>query len=235
MGVYLNTPRVFVPDQYLADFNLVERCLQNDPAALAELQQTNRGPVAAFLNTRGATSVEAQETVDMLWADLVMPTASGRFPLSRYNGQCSILTFINIVALNKLHDRKKAGGRHDRRYPSRDAVEFAEPVADSKLSDYPLLELARDAVAFGFRQCEAEAFVIVYLQYYHDLDRDDLKHMFQYSESTIRRKLEDARENFRKNILSYVHERDPWLELRWEDFVELCRTTTLNCLASSEH
>ena len=233
--MHLNTARVSIPDQYVADFSLVERCLQNDAAALAELQRENRGPVAAFLSAKGASHLEAQETVDLLWGDLVTPTATGRSPLGRYNGQCSILTYVSIVALNKLYDRKKVGGRHDRRFPSRESVEFAEPAGESRLKDYPLIELIRAAVEFGFQQCDAEDFVIVHLQYYDGLERDDLMRMFRCSESTIYRKLEAARETLRKSALSYIRERDPWLELRWEDFLELCQTTTLNCLAGDEH
>ncbi|MEO7318718.1 MAG: hypothetical protein ABIZ56_06995 [Chthoniobacteraceae bacterium] len=220
--------------QHLADFNLVERCLGNDANALAQLQQTYRVPVTAFLSSRGANSVEAQETVEMLWGDLLTPASTGRTPLSRYNGKCALLTYLNLVALNRLFGRKRVSGRYERRFPSSDAVEFAEPAGESSSKDEPLIELIRDAVEFGFQNCDAEDFVLVQLQYYDDLDRGDLARMFRCSESTIHRELESARSAVRKSALAYIRERDPWLELRWEDFIELCRTTTLTSLGAGE-
>ena len=220
--------------QHLADFNLVERCLENDAAALAQLQQANRGPVAAYLSTKGASSVEARETVDMLWGDLLTPAATGRSPLSRYNGKCALLTYLNLVALSRLFSRYRVCGRFERRFPSSDAVEFAEPAGEPATKDEPLLELIRDAVEFAFQNCDAEDFVLVQLQYYDDLERSDLARMFQCSESTIHRKLESARTAVRKSALDYIRERDPWLELRWEDFIELCRTATLACLGAGQ-
>ena len=235
MGVHLNTVGVFVPDQHLADFNLVERCLENDASALAQLPALYAGPVTAYLITRGASSVEASESVDLLWGDLVTPATTGRTPLSRYNGKCALLTYVNLVALSKLYDRKKVGGRHDRRFPSSEVVTFSEPAGECEARDYPLIELIREAVVFGFEKCAAEDFVLVQLQYYDDLRRGDLARMFQCSEATIHRKLETARGAVRNGALGYVRERDPWLELRWEDFIELCQTTTLTCLGIEEY
>ena len=225
-----------MPDsiQHLADFNLVERCLENDADALAQLQQSYRGAVTAYLSSRGASSVEAQETVEMLWGDLLTPASTGRTPLSRYNGKCALLTYLNLVALSRLFGRKRVTGRYERRFPSADAVEFPEPAGESASKDAPLIKLIRDAVEFAFQNCDAEDFVLVQLEYYDDLDRGDLARMFRCSESTIHRKLENARSAVRKCALDYIRERDPWLELRWEDFIDLCRTTTLASLGVEE-
>ena len=126
------------------------------------------------------------------------------------------------------------GGRYERRFPSRDAVEFLEPAGEQPPQDEPLIELIRDAVEFGFQNCAADDFVLVQLEYYDDLDRADLARMFGCSESTIHRKLESGRTAIRASTLGYVRERDPWLELRWEDFIELCRTTTLTSIGVGE-
>lgn len=222
------------PGQHLADFNLVERCLENDPAALARLQESHRGPVTAYLLTKGAGGVEAEETVTMLWGDLLTPASTGRTPLSRYNGKCALLTYLNLVALSRLYSRKRVAGRYERRFPSSDAMEFAEPSGEHAPDDRALIDVIRGAVEFAFQGCDAEDFVLVQLQYYDDLGRDDLARMFRCSESTIHRKLESARAAVRKSALDYVRERDPWLELRWEDFIELCQTTTLTCLGVEE-
>ena len=230
----MNTADVFSDSQHLADFNLVERCLENDREALAQLQRTNGGPVTAYLLTKGASSVEAQDTVEMLWGDLMTPAATGRTPLSRYNGKCALLTYLNLVALSRLYGRKRVRGRYEKRFQSSDTVEFAEPAGDHAPEDKSLIDLIHEAVEFGFKNCDAEEFVLVQLQYYDDLGRDDLARMFRCSESTIHRRLEGARAAVKKSALDYVRERDPWLELRWEDFIELCQTTTLTCLGVEE-
>ena len=58
--------------------------------------------------------------------------------------------------------------------------------------------------------------------------------MFGCSKATVSRMLKDARISLAGITMDYVRRRDPWLDLRWEDFLELCRTATLSCFVFEE-
>lgn len=230
----MNTERVTVPAKYLADFCLAERCLEHDPAALRQLQEANEQPVTAYLLSTGATAQDVKETVTMLWGDLLTPTSTGRRPLSRYNGTCLLFTFVSHVALGRLYDRRKVRGRRDRRFPASETETFADPADAAQPKDESLTALIRDAVRYTFQNCAAKNFVVIQLLLYDGLKFTDLAHMFQCSESTMRRDMESAQMDVQTLASEYVRKRDPWLELKWEDFVELCRTTTLTGLGIDE-
>ena len=227
-------PRVSFPELNLSDFTLVEQCLEHDGVALASLQQTYRGPVTAYLMKAGANGVEAAETVEMLWGDLLSPSSSGRIRLGRYDGSCALLTWLNTVAMNALLTRKRIDGRRERRFVSRDAEDQAEPVEEEPATEAPLIQLMREAVEFAFQNCPAEDFVLLQLEYCDQLKRDDLARMFGCSKATVSRMLSSARISVAESTMNYLRQRDPWLELRWEDFLELCRLATPSCFGIEE-
>ncbi len=218
----------------LSDFTLVEACLEHDAGALARLRQTYREPVTAYLVKAGAHAVEGREIVEMLWGDLLSPAAGGRIRLSRYDGSCALLTWLNTVAINAMLTRKRIDGRRERRFISSDAGDHAEAGEQAAMMEAPLIELMREAVEFAFQNCSAEDFVLLQLEYCDQLEREDLARMFGCSKATVSRRLESARMSVEERTMDYVRERDPWLELRWEDFLELCRTATPACFGIEE-
>ena len=222
------------PDPHQSDFSVVERCLEHDPGALALLQTTYRGPVTAYLIKSGASAVEAAETVEMLWGDLLTATSSGRIRLARYNGSCALLTWLNTVAMNALLTRKRVEGRRERRFVSRDAGDRAEAEEEGIMTEAPLVDLMREAVEFAFRECPASDFVLLQLEHCDQLEREELARLFGCSKATVSRMLKSARISLAGRTMDYVRQRDPWLELRWEDFLELCRTATLSCFVFDE-
>ena len=50
--------------------------------------------------------------------------------------------------------------------------------------------------------------------------------MWGWHESKVSRTLEVTRQSAARMILADLKKIDPWLELRWEDFVELCAGST---------
>lgn len=221
--------RVSSREQHLPDFHLAERCLEHDATALALLQATCGGPVRAYLVNAGASSDEARETVQCLWGDLLTPTANGQVRLLNYDGSCKLLTWLNSVALNALLTRKRVDGRRQRRFPSSEEGGLIDTPDDDPPVETPLLELLRDAVQFAFGNCPAEDFVLLQLEHCDQLERDELARMFGCSKATVSRLLSSARISVAGATMDFVRRRDPWLELQWEDFLELCRTATPAC------
>jgi DNA-directed RNA polymerase specialized sigma24 family protein len=93
----------------------------------------------------------------------------------------------------------------------------------------PLIKIIREAVESAFRECDSQDFLLLQLNHAHGLLGRELAQMFGCSEAKISRSLENARRMVVKSTMSYVRKQDPWLELKWEDFVELCRAVSPSC------
>ncbi len=221
--------RVSSPEKNLSELHLVQRCVENDEAAIALLQSTYGGRIVAFLVGAGAGGEEARETVKSLWADCLTPPKRGTVRLLRYNGECELQTFLNRVALNSLLTRKRIDGRRLKNFPPSESPEPANAFSDEPPPETMLLEIMRDAVQFAFEHCTPEEFVILNLEHYDELERAELARMFGCSKATVSRLLDKARVTVAENTMAFLRRRDPWLELKWEDFLELCRTTTPAC------
>jgi hypothetical protein len=87
----------------------------------------------------------------------------------------------------------------------------------------------RGAVETAFQKCDAEDFVLVQLAHANGLLGRELAVMYSCSEAKISRDLERARRSISAATLDYVREQDPWLELQWEDFLELCSVVSPAC------
>ena len=91
------------------------------------------------------------------------------------------------------------------------------------------MEIMRGAVEAAFRECDAEDFLLVQLAHANGLLGRELARMFACSEAKISRDLERAKRKIAAATMGYVRAQDPWLELQWEDFVELCRVVSPAC------
>ena len=84
----------------------------------------------------------------------------------------------------------------------------------------------RTAVESAFLNCDAEDFVLLQLAHCDELKLRELAVMFRCDNGTISRRLERAQQGINAATMARVKARDPWLELRWEDFVELCHSAS---------
>jgi DNA-directed RNA polymerase specialized sigma24 family protein len=96
-------------------------------------------------------------------------------------------------------------------------------------AEAPLLEIMRGAVEAAFRECDAEDFVLMQLAHANGLLGRELAQIFSCSEAKISRTLERARKKIAETTMNHIRGQDPWLELQWEDFVELCRVASPAC------
>jgi DNA-directed RNA polymerase specialized sigma24 family protein len=145
------------------------------------------------------------------------------------------------VALNRLLSRKRdavrwgkvvvgsldnleppAGGGSDR--------SFSEPLLPAsattafELVDAPLIELMRDAIREAFAACPAEEFVMLQLAHCDGMRLADLARMWRCSQSRISRTLASAGEDIARGTMRRLRASDAWLEIRWEDFLEVCQS-----------
>ena len=101
---------------------------------------------------------------------------------------------------------------------------LARLEAASYASEDTLIALLRDCLKAAFARCEPEARVLLRLVYLHELSQREIVQMLNWSESKVSRFLSKALEQIETHTLAEIKKRDPWLELNWADFVDLCET-----------
>lgn len=220
------------------DFLLAQKCLEGEPLAIRQLEQTHRVDLVNYLLHAGAAIEEARELTDELWADCLADRPERQPRLATYAGNSPLQAWLKAVALNNLVQLK----RREKRVrqvamddaPLDDAIQADHPRASSlsgarDVAEAPLLEIMRGAVETAFRECDAEDFVLVQLAHANGLRGRELARMFSCSEAKISRDLERAKRKIAAATMGYVRAQDPWLELQWEDFVELCRVASPAC------
>jgi DNA-directed RNA polymerase specialized sigma24 family protein len=208
------------------DFELAQKCLENDPKAIEELQETYSTPLVNYLKHRGATIEEAREVVSDLWGDCVMPRPERKPRLATYSGNAPLQAWLKVVALNSLLQRKRTPTPPSR--PIDEEPIPAPPGPESRM-EAPLVQLMKEAVQRAFQECEPEGFVLVQLAHTNGLRGWELARMFACSEAKISRTLESTRRTIEATTIRYIKAHDPWLEIRWEDFLELCRVAGPEC------
>jgi DNA-directed RNA polymerase specialized sigma24 family protein len=216
-----------------ADFHLAQMCLERNDAALRRLQDLYAASVANFLVGVGASPEEAHEITDSLWGHCLAPDAEGQSRLARYCGAASLQTWLNTVALNRLVSAKRREDSWQRlapeRIPAVSEIPDGDPepawMADSRSAgtvEAPLLHLMREAIEAAFMACPAEDFVLLQLAHTDNLRVVELAKMFDCGIATISRNVVKAGDGIAEATLQYVKASDPWLDLKWEDFLDLC-------------
>jgi len=220
---------------YPDDFLLAQKCLEGDALAINQLQEICRGYVTDYLIATGATAEQASELANEMIADCLAERTDNKPRLATYGGNSPLRTWLKAVALNKLIQLKRREKRKRQLDLDGRPLDGSEGGGEESshemrdLAEAPLLDIMRGAVEAAFRGCDAEAFVLVQLAYTNGLRGRELAQMFSCSEATISRDLEEARRSIADATMNYVRQKDPWLILKWEDFLDLCRVASPAC------
>ncbi len=212
-------------------------------SAIALLQRDFGFVTTSYLIGAGAAPQEATEVVGSLWADLLAWVGERPPRLRRYDGSCALQTWLNTVALNRLLTIKRKDRRWDKLIPERVGVQREDERGgenelppgsriefdDDEPVEAPLIEIMRTAVETAFLSCEPEDFVLLQLKHCDGLLGAELGRMFGCHESVISRRIDKAEATIATTTLQSVRQRDPWIELKWPDFMELCRSATPAC------
>ena len=212
------------------DFNFAQDCVDGKGSSLSCFHQTYHPTLVAFLKARGATVHEAEETAETVLSECMATTKNGRPKLASYQGACSLQTWLNTVAIHSLYDlrrRKTILAPFDNGMPPEGRIDGGPPgdTVDAELDRVPLLALLRSAIDTAFRECDPEDFVLLQLAHCDQLKERELAVMFRCNTGTICRRLQRARESISEVALRRVKETDEHLELRWDDFLDICRFT----------
>ena len=211
------------------------RCLEGDGTALAELRAQCHGPLLGILRTRGASATEADDILADLWSDCVRQPGERPSLLEKFSGRTPLLSWLATVATNRWVDVKR---RQARSVPTlsdgSEALEVAAGPVQNRAGacdrEEALVRLVGESLRAAFRRCSTQALVLLQLVYVHELSQREVGCMLGWSESKTSRFLSSALEQLETDTLQELRRRDRWLELSWEDLVELCETHQIGFL-----
>ncbi|HEX5219993.1 MAG TPA: RNA polymerase sigma factor [Verrucomicrobiae bacterium] len=206
----------------------VRRCQQGDPAALTQLRESHHASLFNILRARGATADEAEELLADLWGDCVPKHNDQPALLDKFSGKCSVQAWLATVATRRWIDLKRKQARHGETSLSsqNEAIDPLEklPSTVAAIPEDTLVELLRDSLRAAFAACPPADLLMLRLVYLHGLTQRELMRMWGWSESKVSRQLAHAMERIEHATLENLKQKDSWLELTWQDFVDLCET-----------
>lgn len=214
---------------------LLQRALRGAPEALAALRDRCHGALTNILLARGASLAETEEVLAALWAACVPGFDERPSLLEKFSGKCSLQSWLATVATNKWIDSKRTMARRGgpaQPYTEESREEQIEGLSVVLSSDKEeaLVDLLRESLQAAFALCPPPAMVLLRLVYLHGLTQRELVRMLGWHESKVSRALSSAMEHIQINTLCQVKKRDPWLELTWQDFLDLCETRQIGFL-----
>jgi RNA polymerase sigma factor (sigma-70 family) len=206
----------------------VRRCQQGDPAALAGLREQHHASLFNILRARGATEGETEELLADLWGDCVPRNDDQPALLEKFSGQCRVQAWLATVATRRWIDLKRKQIRHGETNrpasdPGPNPLERL-PAAPETIREEALVELLRASLRAAFAACAPADLLMLRLVYLHGLSQRELMRMWGWSESKVSRQLSRAMEQIEQTTLQHLKQKDAWLNLTWQDFLDLCET-----------
>jgi RNA polymerase sigma factor (sigma-70 family) len=205
------------------------RCQQGESEALAAVRLRCHDSLLRILLSRGASRTEAEDLLADLWSDCVPGDDDRPSLLEKFNGQCKLQGWLATVATRRWIDLKRKQARRvelEKTASDHPAIDPLDrlPAAFSEEREDALVNLLRDSLRVAFSLCPPEAMVLLRLRYLHGVSQREIVRMLGWHESKVSRALSQAMQDIETQVLREIKKRDPWLELTWQDFLDLCET-----------
>jgi RNA polymerase sigma factor (sigma-70 family) len=216
---------------------LLSRCINGDAKALGILRDRHNAPMLRVLISKGASLTQAEELLADLWSECVGDGEGKVSLLEKFSGKCSLQSWLFTVSIRRLIDlqRRQARVQDVTSDAPPDATSFFNKLPDTSkpataIADDVLIRLLRESLEEAFKACPAEGLLMLRLVHQYGLTGRQLAQMWGCHEATISRSLKTAMTSIQHTTLQELKKRDRWLELTWEDFVELCETQEIGFL-----
>ena len=216
------------------DSDLVAAALQGDATACAQINsnETTRW-LHAVLIKRGASATEAADfnrrfISGLLWSQRGQTASAGKntmakasFALSSREQPSIDSSISNVTKSLKVSYPNTTGesGPTDE-FDMLAGEDSSEPEEDH------LVDLLRDSLLHAFSQCDPLHLVLMRLVVIHGVRQDLVGALFDWSQSKVSRAISSVMQTIKEETMAEIKRADPWLELEWEDFLSLCRSST---------
>jgi RNA polymerase sigma factor (sigma-70 family) len=212
------------------ELDFARECLDQNESAISNLRHQYGAALRGILTSSGASESEANDILTNLWTDCTVNHETRRPRLEGYWGQCSLMTFLKTVCMNEFVDRKR---RENRWRKIEEGSGGSACVGDSlygsqernspcEVVDGSLFAIMQAALLKAFDQCPAQHMVILQLVFIQGMTQRQVAGLWGCHETKISRMLDSAMERIAADTLRAVKQADPWLNLKWDDFLELC-------------
>jgi RNA polymerase sigma factor (sigma-70 family) len=225
------TPSPATPDAplfYSADFEFAQDLLDGDAGAWARFDAELKPAILSRLLRQGATQSDADEVLGLvmekLWAGKKLAAYTGSGPLQGFVRTMASNVWLEYLRKHRRMIPASSLNRNDEEGDGgSDIMDRLAEAADTPPQETPLAELLRDALLFALLQVDAEALLIMRLSLLQDIKQRDLCAVWGgCHEGTISRKKQEALEAIRDQTLAYLSEREPTLQITWQDLLEAC-------------
>jgi RNA polymerase sigma factor (sigma-70 family) len=207
----------------LADVDLVQQCIEGSEEAISELKRSLTPFLSKVLGSYGASKDEIDEILAQLWGDCLV----GPRPLFHvFNGRSALKSWLTAICVNRWISLKRREAQHSRAIQSLtlDAEASTAPAkAATSHTDRSIIEILGPALRQAFAACDVEELVLLQLVHMHGVTQREIAGLWKWHESRVSRHIKRSEEKIAELTLRAVKETDPYLELGWQDFVELCR------------
>src|SRR6266498_994043 len=213
----------------------IQKCQEGDPEALGWLRNKFQPALVNILVARGASATETEDLLADLWGDCVAGRDDRPSLLERFSGKCALRSWLATVATRRWIDLKRKSVKRRETAatraedPDEDIFERM-PAAASSATEGSLIDLLRDCLQAAFDQCPAADLLMLRLVYLQGLTQREVCRMWGWNEANVSRRLSAAMERIEIETLRRLRQKDPWLQLTWEDFVDMCETHQIGFL-----
>ena len=210
----------------LADVDLVQQCLEGSEEAINELKKSLTPFLTKVLASYGASKDEIDDILAQLWGDCL----TGSRPLFHvFNGKSALKSWLTAISVNRWISLKRREAQHARavQHLAIDAESSQQNGKSASQADTAIIEILGPALRRAFAACDVEELILLQLVHVYGVTQREIASLWKWHESRVSRHIKRAEEKIAELTLQAVKETDPYLELRWNDFVELCRSVEL--------
>ena len=209
---------------YAADFEFAQDLLAGDEEAWRRFDAEFVPGIAQRLRGMGASDADADEVqglvIEKLWT---------RQKLASYTGNGPLMGFVRTTASNawleylRKHRREVNASSMAGEDEDGDAMDRLARDEGEAPQESPLAELLRDALKHAMDRADAEALLILRLSLLQDIKQRDLCDIWGgVHEGTISAKKKQVMTQIRDDTLAFVAEREPTLQITWQELLEAC-------------
>lgn len=214
------------PDFHASDYEFAQDLLDGDDKAWHTFHREYQPSILGKLRAIGATVSDADEV-----AGIVIEKLWTQRKLESYTGRGSLMGFVRAATANtwleylRKHRRMVTattlqGGAEEGETSTFEAITPPTPASQSEV---PLAELLRDALLHALRHTDAEALLILRLSVLQGIKQRELCSLWGgCHEGTISHKKQQAMEQIRDLTMQAIREREPTLQISWQDLMEAC-------------
>lgn len=144
--------------------------------------------------------------------------------LKKYHGKCPLTAWLRTCIRHKAVDWLRYPGNRLAEPPD-DREKNSPTTPPVRRPESALLELLRQALLDGLANCPFESRLMLRLVHVEGLTQREVARMRSWHEAKVSKHLAEAMTDIRNATMEAVKRQDPWMQIEWEDFLEMCEAS----------